>query len=386
MIARPGHLHAVRLLLRQFPVVAIVGARQVGKSTLSRMLVDEIGVLPTVFDLEDPRAVARLEAPMLALEPLRGIVVLDEIQRRPDLFPALRVLADRPRRPASFLILGSASPELLRQTSETLAGRVAFHELCGLDLAEVGSARTHRLWLRGGFPRSYLARSDEDSFRWRAEFIRTFTERDLAILGIRLPPATAQRFWSMLAHYHGQIWNAAELARAFGVTEKTVRSYLDTLVATFVARRLAPWHENLAKRQVKAPKVYVSDPGMLHCLLGLRSAGDLLGHPKAGASFEGFVIEQVVHALGASPRECYFWALHTGAELDLLVVRGASRLGFEVKLTDEPRVTPSMRSALENLRLDRLDVIHAGAETYPLGERIRAVAARRIPDDVSRAR
>ena len=382
MIARTAHLEQLGRLLRQFPVVGLLGARQVGKSTLARMLAERTPAAVTYLDLEDPRALARLEAPMLALEPLRGLVVLDEVQRRPELFPVLRVLADRRRRPASFLVLGSASPDLLRQSSESLAGRVAYHQLPGLDLSEVGSGALERLWTRGGFPRSFTARGDAESARWRAEFIRTFVERDLPALGLHLAPATVDRFWRMLAHYHGQIWNAAELARAFGVTEKTVRHYVDVLVATFMVRRLPPWHENLAKRQVKAPKIYVSDSGLLHGLLGLVTRNDLLAHPKSGASWEGFAIDQVVRRLRARPQECFFWALHTGAELDLLVVRGRRRLGFEIKLTDSPRITPSMRSSLENLRLDHLDVVHAGAETFPLGDRLRAVALRRLWTDL----
>ena len=319
---------------------------------------------------------------MLALEPLRGLVVLDEIQRRPEIFPALRVLADRSRRPARFLVLGSASPELLRQSSETLAGRIATHFLPGLDLSEVGSKAAETLWLRGGFPLSFTARTIEESARWRREFVRTFVEREVAALELRLPPSTIERFWSMLAHYHGQIWNGAELARAFGVSEKTVRHYLDVLVSTFMARRLSPWSENLAKRQVKAPKVYVADSGLLHSLLGLGSRADLMGHPKAGASWEGFAIEQVVRRLGADARECYFWALHAGAELDLLVVRGRRRLGFEIKLTDSPTVTRSMHSAMETLGLATLDVIHAGADTFPMGDGIRAVALSKVWKDL----
>ncbi len=382
VIERTRHFERLTRLLRQFPVVVLVGARQVGKSTLARAIAERAPGGATYLDLEDPRPLARLDRPMLALEPLRGLVVLDEIQRRPDLYPVLRVLADRPRRPAHFLVLGSASPELLRQTSESLAGRVAHHQLPGFDLSEVGPRATERLWLRGGFPLSFTARSDGESARWRRELVRTFVERDLPGLDVRLPAGAVDRFWRMLAHWHGQVWNAAELARSFGVSEKTVRHYLDVLVATFMIRRLQPWHENLAKRQVKAPKVYVADPGLLHGLLGVVTRADLLAHPKCGASWEGFAISQIARRLEAEPEECFFWALHTGAELDLLVVRGRRRLGFEVKLTDSPRVTPSMRSAMENLTLSRIDVIHAGEETFALGDRIRAVAMRRLWTDL----
>jgi uncharacterized protein len=381
MVPRKAHAQAVSRLLRQFPVVALLGARQVGKSTLARHIADA-SPGSIIFDLEDPRAIARLREPMLALEPLRGLVVLDEIQHRPELFPVLRVLADRPRRPARFLVLGSASPELLRQTSESLAGRIAHHHLPGLDLDETGAAALDTLWLRGGFPRAFTARSDGESLRWRAELMKTLVERDLPALEIRLPPATITRFWRMLAHYHAQVWNAAELARAFGVSEKTVRGYLEILNGTFMVRQLRPWHENSGKREVKSPKVYLSDPGLLHAQLGLGTRDDLLGHPKVGASWEGFAIQQITRRLGAEPSECFFWGVHTGAELDLLIVRGQERRGFEVKLTDTPAITPSMRSALLTLKLSRLDVIHAGAETFPLGAAIRAVALRRLWSDV----
>ena len=375
VLPRTEHLEELNRLLRRFPVVALVGARQVGKSTMARALADRAGNA-SIFDLESPRDLARLEQPQMALEPLRGLVVLDEIQRRPDLFPVLRVLADRPRRPARFLVLGSASGGLLKQGSESLAGRIAYHELPGLTLVETGAAQLERLWTRGGFPRAFTARTDAESVRWREELVRAFVERDLPLLGFRLAPQTMQRFWMMLAHYHAQVWNGAELARAFGVTEKTVHHYLDVLASTFMVRRLQPWHENIAKRQVKAPKIYLADSGILHTLLGIASHGDLMGHPKVGASWEGFAIQQLIQRLRATVRECFFWALHTGAELDLLVVQGRHRRGFEVKLTDSPIVTPSMRSALENLRLDTLDVLYAGDEIFPMGERIRAVPVR----------
>jgi predicted AAA+ superfamily ATPase len=319
---------------------------------------------------------------MLALEGLRGLVVLDEIQLRPDLFPALRVLADRAGSPARFLVLGSASPGLLRQSAETLAGRIAFHDLRGFSLREVGASRVRRLWLRGGFPRSFLAPSTEASLTWRRSFVQTFVERDLPQLGVATQSETMRRFWAMLAHWHGQIWNGAEFARSFGVSEMTVRRYLDTLVATFAVRRLTPWSENIAKRQVRSPKVYVANSGILHSMLGVGTDDDLAVHPKLGASFEGFALDTVADALGARPDECHFWATHQGAELDLLVVRGRTRVGFEFKHTSSPEVTKSMRIAMEDLRLDRLDVVHAGEETYPLGDRIRAVGLARVPKDV----
>lgn len=380
-VARPRRLRALRSRLRGYPVVGVLGARQVGKSTLARDLVGARG-RATFFDLEDPRDLARLVDPMLALEGLRGLVVLDEIQRRPELFPTLRVLADRRPLPARFLVLGSASPELLRQTSESLAGRVAFQELTGFDLDEAGADRTERLWLRGGFPRAFLARTDKESAEWRRQFVRSFVERDVPQLGVGVSPSVLARFWAMLAHYHGQIWNASEFARAFGTSEASVRRYLDVLVETFVVRRLQPWAENLSKRQVKSPKVYLADSGILHVLLGLEERIDLERHPKIGASWEGFGIAQVVERLGARPDECFFWATHAGAELDLLVLRGRRRLGFEFKRTTAPEVTRSMRIALDDLGLASLDVVHAGKETFPLERRVRALSLQRILHDL----
>jgi predicted AAA+ superfamily ATPase len=372
-IQRRRHLRNLQRLLRENPVVALLGARQVGKTTLAQEVMRAQRGEATRFDLEDPRDQRQLAEPTLALAPLRGLVVLDEIQHRPDLFAVLRVLADRTPRPARFLVLGSASPDLLRQGSETLAGRVAFYELSGFDLGEVGAESWQRLWFRGGFPPSYLARSHRQSGEWRASFVRTFLERDLPRLGSGVPARTMLDFWSMVSHYHGQVWNASELGRAFGVAHTTVRRYLDLLTDTFVVRQLRPWTENLGKRVVKSPKVYVADSGLLHSLLNLPTPRDLLGHPKVGASFEGFAIEQVMLRLGARPGECYFWATHSGAELDLLVVRGRKRMGFEFKRTDAPRLTPSMTTALEVLGLERIDVVHAGDKSYPLHRNVRAV-------------
>lgn len=378
-LQRPAHLARLERLLRQQPVVALLGARQVGKTTLAHEVARRSGVTVTFFDLEDPRDLAQLEEPTLRLAGVRGLVVLDEIQQRPDLFPVLRVLADRPRTPARFLVLGSASPDLLRQGSETLAGRVAFHELTGFDLEEVGPDQLDRLWFRGGFPRSYLARTHARSHEWRRDFIRTFLERDLARLGAEMPVPALERFWTMLAHYHGQVWNASEFGRSFGVSHPTVRRYLDLLSGAFVVDQLRPWAENVGKRVVKSPKIYISDSGLLHALLGLATPGDVLRHPKLGASWEGFVLRQVVRALRAWPEECFFWATHAGAELDLLIVSGRRRFGFEFKRTDAPGVSASMVVALTTLRLDHLDVVHAGQATFPLGTRIRALAASDIP-------
>jgi len=382
MIARRAHLAAVQRLLRRYPVVALLGARQVGKTTLARQVVAAWRGTSTAFDLENPADLARLADPMLALEGLRGLVVLDEVQRRPELFQVLRVLADRPRPRTRFLVLGSASPELLRQTSETLAGRIAHHVLPGFSLAEVGEVALDRLWLRGGFPRSFLAPSTAASADWRRRFIATFLERDVPQLGIAIPGPTLRRFWTMLAHYHGQIWNASEFGRSFGVADTTVRRYLDALTATFVVRQLPPWFENLGKRQVKAPKVYVADSGLLHALLGVDSQRALDVHPKVGASWEGFLLEAVVQHLGLRPEQCHFWATHGGAELDLLIVDGRRRLGFEFKRTTVPVLTRSMRSALTDLGLETLLVVHAGHDTFPLAPRVRAVAASRLLVDL----
>jgi uncharacterized protein len=378
VISRQRHLEALQVGLDRYPVVAILGPRQVGKTSIARNLAEVYEERATFFDLESPVTLARLAEPMLVLEPLRGLVVLDEIQRRPELFPILRVLADRPGQPARFLVLGSASPELLRQTSESLAGRIHFHELGGFALDETGSETLDRLWLRGGFPLSFLADSEVASFEWRRDFIRTFLERDLPQLGIQTPGETLRRFWTMLAHVHGQTWNGAEFSRSFGVSVPTVQRYLDLLSSTFVVHQLRPWFENLGKRQVKSPKVYLSDSGLAHALLGITDREDLESHPRLGASWEGFAIREIVERLGARPEEAFFWSTHGGAELDLLVIRGRRRLGFEIKRTDAPKVTPSMRIALADLKLDRLDVIHAGEFDFPMTEGIRAVPLAKI--------
>jgi hypothetical protein len=385
VIQRRRHLEQLRGLLKRFPVVAIIGARQVGKSTLARMLAEASEETATFFDLEDPAQAARLNDAKLALEPLEGLVVIDEVQHRPELFPVLRVLADRAGTPARFLVLGSASPDLLQQSSESLAGRIAYYELRGFEMDEVDARdgeEVERLWIRGSFPRSFLNESDEMSFEWRREFIRTFLERDLPQLGVSFPATALRRFWTMVAHAHGQTWNASAFARSFGVADTTVRRYLDLLTSTFVVQQVQPWHASLRKRQVKSPKVYLADSGLLHALLNLRDREDVLSHPCAGFSWEGFAINEVAARLGAQKDEIYFWATHAGAELDLLVARGRHRLGFEIKRTVAPKVTKSMRIALKDLKLDRLDVIHAGEATFPLEEKIRAVAVGRLWEDL----
>ncbi len=383
MLERHRHITRLRWLFQTFPAVAILGPRQVGKTTLARAYGGGFEGRVTHFDLENPADLAQLADPLLSLGELEGLIVLDEIQRRPEIFPMLRVLIDRPEARAQFLILGSASPELLRQSSETLAGRIAFHRLRGLALDEVKTGQESqgmhdRLWLRGGFPRSFLAGGDKESLEWRRAFIRTFLERDLPQLGNRVPSDTLFRFWSMLAHYHAQTWNGAELARAFGVSESSVRRYLDILTDSLVIRQLPPWHENLSKRQVKSPKVFLEDSGILHALLGIEDGNALARHPKVGASWEGFLLKEIIEHLGAHREECFFWATHSGAELDVLIVSGEQRLGFEIKRTTAPRVTRSMRSAISDLNVDKLDVVHAGPSTFPLTDRVRAVAADRL--------
>ncbi len=382
MIARQRELNKLTALLKRHRVVRIIGARQVGKTTLARSILKRTPGVANYFDLENPEDLARLADPMLALKGLKGLVVIDEIQRLPELFPVLRVLVDSPRASARFLVLGSASPELLRQSSESLAGRIVYHELKGFSLDEVGIENYRRLWLRGGFPRSYLASSNTGSDEWRRGFIRTFLERDLPQLGITIRSTTLHRFWSMLAHYHGQVWNASEFGRSFGAADTTVRNYLDLLSSALVARQLLPWHENISKRQVKAPKIYIADSGLLHALLGIKNRDDLERHPKIGSSWEGFVIEQLVSRQGFAREECFFWATHAGAELDLLVVRGRKKMGYEVKLTSSPRVTPSMRHALKDLKLQRLYVVHAGEETFQLEKKIYALALPGLLDDL----
>ena len=379
MISRERHVAEVIRLLRSFPVVALIGARQVGKSTLAREVV--AGVVRSsppdrstrAFDLESERDLALLSSAESVLSPLRGLVVVDEVQRLPSMFPVLRPLADRRPLRARFLLLGSASPELTARGSESLAGRIAFHELGGFNLLEVGPRPWSRLWLRGGYPRSFAARSDAASMEWREAFLRTYLERDVLGVDMRMPPAELRRFWQMLAHWHGQRWSAAEFARAFGVSESTSRRWLDALEGLFAVRVLQPWHASIAKRQVRAPKVYVRDSGMLHALLGVDRLAELRLRPQIGASFEGFVIDQIAQVVGADRSECYHWATHQGAELDLLVVRGTRAIGFEVKCTEAPLLTRSMRIAAADLGLERLYVVHQGIDRFELAPGIEAL-------------
>ena len=375
-------LSLVTRALRRSPVVAIVGPRQCGKTTLARQLVS--AGAPNYFDLEDPVSLARLDQPLVALRDLTGTVVIDEVQHRPDLFPVLRVLADRDDGPARFLVLGSAGPDLLRQSAESLAGRIEYIELSGFQVAEVGPAEMGRLWVRGGFPRSFLADADADSAAWRKAFVRTFVERDLPQFGAELGAPALHRFLAMLAHCHGQILNVAELSTALGAAQATVRRYLDLLEHLFLVRQLRPWHENLRKRQVKRPKVYLRDSGVYHHLIGVGSMDALQMHPRIGASWEGFVIEKVIAE--AAPDEVWFWATHNGAELDLLMMTGGRRVGVEVKRVDAPRRTRSMAVAQDDLRLDALWVVYPGDMRYDIDDRITALpASAPFPASVTRA-
>jgi len=369
MIQRDIDLQLVRAALKRSRVVAIVGPRQSGKTTLARQLVPADSL--NYFDLEDPQSLARLTEANTALRELKGLVVIDEIQRRPELFPVLRVLADRRPLPARFLILGSASPALLRQSSETLAGRLETIPLEGFRLADLGAASQGRHWLRGGFPLSYTAKTEANSLLWRRQFLRTFVERDLPQFGVTIPAVALHRFWSMVAHYHGQIWNGAELARALAISESTVRRYLDLMTGVFMVRQLPPWFENLRKRQVKAPKVYLRDTGLLHALLGITNRRDLEHHPKVGASWEGYAVDEVLKAV--RPDDAYSWATHSGAELDLLLFKDNRRIGIECKRADAPTLTPSMRIALADLKLDQLNVLYPGDRRYPLARNVEVI-------------
>jgi predicted AAA+ superfamily ATPase len=366
MIDRPFYLKQLSTAVQRSPVTALLGARQVGKTTLAHMFGQNQKAV--YFDLESQPDIQRLQNPELVLGSLEGVVVLDEIQRMPELFNVLRVLVDRQDDQARFLILGSASPDIVKNVSETLAGRVEFVELSGFDLQETDADSIDKLWLRGGFPRSYLAKSDEDSMAWREGFITTFLERDIPQLGIAIHPLAMRRFWTMLAHYHGQTWNASELARSMGLTDKTVRSYLDVLTGTFMVRQLQPWYENIRKRQVKAPKIYLRDSGILHGLLNLPDLHSLSGHPRVGASWEGFALEQILQNI--RPPQAFFWATHTGAELDLFLSYRGRRYGAEFKFSEAPKITKSMRIALDDLKLDHLWIIYPGQDSYPVDDKI----------------
>jgi len=383
MVRRPSYLLAIQTTLAENPICALLGPRQCGKTTLARQ-VAAANKGSRYFNLETAAGRAQLENAETTLGPLRGLVVIDEIQRRPELFTVLCPLVDRPRSRTKFLILGSASPHLVKGVSESLAGRVGFVDLSGFDLREVGPEQWQRLWLRGGFPRSYLAGSDGGSRRWRSNFVRTFLERDVPQLGFGIPSELLRRFWMMLAHYHGQVWNGAELARSLAVSEHAVRGYLDLLTGAFVLRQLQPWFENVGKRQYKAPKIYVRDSGLLHALLGIMTVSDLQGHPKLGASWEGFALEQVLAAAGAS--DSFYWGTHAGAELDLLLFRHGRRYGVEFKYCDAPTMTKSLHIALHDLQLERAWIVYPGSEYYPVHEKVTALPLVRVPEELRKLR
>lgn len=374
MIQRQELEKRIHRALRRSRVVALIGPRQAGKTTLARQFVDVQS--RNYFDLEDSDQLARLDEPKTAMAPLKGLVVIDEIQRKPELFPLIRVLADRRPLPAKFLILGSAGPALLKQSSESLAGRIETVSMEGFSLQEIGARNLQKHWLRGGFPPAYLAASETDSMAWRKQFIQTFLERDIPQMGFRISAQSLKRFWSLLAHYHGQLWNAADPAATLGLSAPAVRHYLDVLEGTLMVRTLAPWHENLGKRQIKSPKIYFRDSGILHLLLGVGTLRELETHPKKGASWEGYVLEELLK--GKPDAEPYFWGTHNGAELDLLLLEGRKRIGFEIKYSDAPRLTPSMKIALKELKLHQLTVLYPGERSYPLAERIEVVPAQEI--------
>jgi predicted AAA+ superfamily ATPase len=379
VIERENYLLKINTLIKDNPVVALIGPRQVGKTTLARRIASEYSNA-TFFDLENPLSLSRLQDPLLALQSLEGLIVIDEIQHQPDLFKVLRVLVDEPRQKRKFLVLGSASPLLLKQTSESLAGRIAYLEISGFSLQEVGMPHLTTLWLRGTFPRAYLANSQKASVQWRQDFIRTFLERDLPQLGINIPAITMRRFWMMLAHYHGQNWNASEFSRAFGMSDKSVRHYLDILTSTFVIKQVAPWWENISKRQVKSPRIYLNDSGLLHTLLGLNNKEELESHPKVGASWEGFAMNAVIAQFNALPEEVFYWSTHSGAEIDLVIVQGNRRLGFEFKRTASPALTKSLITACTDLALTQAYVIYAGSDIFPLNKQITALGLSRITE------
>ena len=370
MIDRPVYIDSIYHSLKSNPVVALLGPRQCGKTTLARIVASERD--SEYFDLENPLDLSRLSNPVLTLGNINGLIVIDEIQRKPELFEILRVLVDRPGNSAKILVLGSAAPRLIKGASESLAGRIGFVDLSGFNLSEVGIESIATLWHRGAFPRSFLASCERTSYEWRNGFIRTFLERDIPQLGITIAAETLLRFWTMLAHYHGQVWNGTEFARSLGTSQVTARKYLDILSGAYVVRQLQPWHANIKKRQVKSPKIYIRDSGILHALLFLETGRQLQSHPKVGASWEGFVIEEII--LSCQSRNVYFWSTHSGAELDLLLFKGGRAAGFEIKYTDAPKTTKSMRIAIKDLQLKHLYIVYPGNKTYPLDESITALS------------
>ncbi|MCL5674940.1 MAG: ATP-binding protein [Candidatus Omnitrophica bacterium] len=374
MIPRNRYLHLLQNALKRTPITVLLGPRQCGKTTLAHMLTNLQNI--TYLDLESHEDLSKLQNPTLYLESLRGLVVIDEIQQKPDLFPVLRVLADKKNKYTKFLILGSASPSLIKHASESLAGRIEFIELGGFDMEETGVENLEKLWLRGCFPRSFLAKNNKDSMDWRENFINTFLQRDIPQLGIFIPAPAMRRFWTMLAHYHGQIWNASELAQALGLSGKTVRNYLDILTQTYMVRQLQPWYENIHKRQVKSPKIYLRDSGIFHTLMSIPEKQILWSHPKIGASWEGFMLEQILKTFPS--QNIYFWSSHSGAEIDLVIMSGGKRYGIEFKWNEAPTITRSMQISMHDLNLEKIWVIYPGKNIYPVHKKITVVSATKI--------
>lgn len=367
MIDRKRYIRHVTRALSRSPIVALLGPRQCGKTTLAKTVCDQRP--SSYFDLESQKDLTRLDNPEMVFATLSGLVVIDEIQNKPELFSALRVVVDKQENKCKFLVLGSASPQLIKNVSESLAGRVEFVDMMGFDLSELGYENWRQLWIRGGFPLSFLAGNIGDSFAWREGFIRTFLQRDIPQLGINIPAPAMRRFWTMLAHFHGQTWNASKIASAMGINDKTARSYLDLLTETYMIRQLQPWHENIKKRQVKSPKIYFCDSGLVHSLLSLEDFHSVIAHPQVGASWEGFAMEHVIRI--ARPSQAYYWATYSGAELDMFFMANGKRYGLEFKFTEAPQKTKSMTVAMESLKLDQLLIVHPGEESWPVSENIK---------------
>ncbi len=372
---RNSYQKQIQTALKSFPIVALLGARQIGKTTLSRLFTSKFR-----FDLENPTDLAQLENPKIILEKLKGLVVIDEIQRKPELFPLLRFLVDRPQNNLKILILGSASRDLIRQSSESLAGRIFYKTIFGFDLTEIKNpgSEWERLWMRGTFPISFLSKSDSISYTWREQYITTFLERDIPQLGIRVPAATLRRFWIMLSHYHGQLVNYSELSKSLGISESTVKAYLDILVGTFMILRIQPWYENLGKRLTKQSKIFIQDSGIFHRLQSIETKKNLQTHPKLGASFEGFVIQQVISISNLATENFFFYRTYQGTELDLFWMQKGKRYGLEIKYSDAPAITKSMIIAIQDLKLHRLYVVYPGQDAYPLAKNVMVLPVHQI--------
>jgi len=371
-IQRTAEIALLNRLLRNNPIVAILGPRQCGKTTLARQFSSQWPKQVTVFDLESPRDTQRLQEPLLALGNVDGLVIIDEIQRSPDLFPVLRVLADRQKK-VKYLILGSASRDLIRQSSESLAGRISYAEIGGFSLSLLGPEKAEKLWIRGTFPRSFLSSSEAASYQWRQDFIATFLERDIPQLGINIPARSLGRFWRMLAHYHGQIFNASEIGKSLGISDHTAQRYLDLLSGTFMVRQLRPWFYNTKKRIIKRPKIYFRDSGILHALFTLEGKKDILLHPKLGASWEGFALEEAIKTARLTEDEAFFWGVHAAAEIDLVFQKKGGLYGVGVKYAQAPTVTRSMNAALQDLSIKHLWILYPGKESYPLGRNVTVI-------------